>query len=163
MKTITKGFCLLLLILGSGLLFNSQSAPQSFSIPVSKSSFVTYTIGDSLLFLSAQKFKWMINLNLDSLNTILDEDILYVHSNGWMQHKQDIINDFKSGKLKLFNVSITDATIRMFGATAIINAHGKFSGEMNGTPFDLQLGYIEVYIKRTTNWYLVTRLANKMT
>ncbi|GDX51262.1 hypothetical protein LBMAG27_03090 [Bacteroidota bacterium] len=161
MKTITKGFCLLL-ILSSGLLFNSQSAPQSFSIPVSKTSIVTYTISDSLLYLSAQKFKWMINLNLDSLNTILDEDILYVHSNSWIQHKQDMINDFKNGKLKLINVSITDAAIRMFGTTAIINGHGKFAGEMNGTPFDLQLGYTEVYIKRATNWYLVTRHANKM-
>jgi hypothetical protein len=44
-----------------------------------------------VLSLSERKFKWMISLNMDSLENILDENVMYVHSNGWSQNKHEII------------------------------------------------------------------------
>ena len=46
---------------------------------------------DTLLQLSKRKFNWMIDKKLDSLSAVLDENVRYVHSNGWIQNKNEII------------------------------------------------------------------------
>ena len=115
-----------------------------------------------LINLSKIKFEWMINKNCDSLNSILDERLKYIHSNGWIQTKQDVIDDLKSGKIEYQQVITTEATVRFYDNTAILTGKGKFSGLINKTPFALDLVYTEVYIKIKNKWLRVSRHASKI-
>lgn len=117
---------------------------------------------DTLLQLSKRKFNWMIDKKLDSLSAVLDENVRYVHSNGWIQNKNEIIEDFKTEKLILKNVDIDSASIRIFGSTAIIIGNGKFKGVINSNEFEVHLLYTEVYCNHDNHWYLVSRHANKL-
>ena len=115
-----------------------------------------------IINLSKAKFEWMINKNYDSLNYILDDRLKYVHSNGWIQTKQDVIDDLKSGKIEYQLVSTTETSVRFYENTAILIGKGKFSGLINKTPFALDLIFTEVYFKSGKRWLLVSRHANKM-
>jgi len=115
-----------------------------------------------VLSLSERKFKWMINLNMDSLENILDENVMYVHSNGWTQNKQEIIEDFRTKKLVLNKVDILETKIRNFENTYIINGKGEFSGTINSVVFSVTLLYTEVYIFRNNKLFLFSRHANKV-
>jgi hypothetical protein len=112
--------------------------------------------------LSADKFRWIVNKQLDSLESMLHERVTYIHSNGWSQNKKEIIDDLRTGKTSMKSIEIQSSTARLFNQTAIVNGQGKFVGDMNGTPFTVDLIYTEGYIKEKEKWLLVSRLATKV-
>ena len=117
---------------------------------------------EKVMSISAAKFRWLVNKQLDSLETVLHERVTYIHSNGWSQNKKEIIDDLRSGKTSMKSIEVQSSTARLFNQTAIVNGQGKFVGEMNGSPFSVDLVYTEGYIKEKGNWLLVSRLATKI-
>lgn len=115
-----------------------------------------------VLSLSERKFKWMINLNMDSLENILDENVMYVHSNGWSQSKHEIIEDFKTKKLVLNKVEILETKIRNFENTYVVDGVGIIAGEIDSNPFSVKLNYSEVYVYKNRKYFLFSRHANKI-
>src|SRR6187402_3138130 len=74
------------------------------------------------------------------LKSVLHKDLSYGHSNGWIQSKADILNDFTSGKLtydKIENNSSAIVTISKKYATVKTNTNAE--GSVNGTAFKLIL------------------------
>jgi Domain of unknown function (DUF4440) len=120
------------------------------------------TSEQQVLVLSKKKFEWMIHKHLDSLKNVLDDNLRYVHSNGWVETKQEVLDDITSGKLNYTSVDIHLAQARIYGQTAIITGTGKFQVTMNGTVITIELGYTEVYIQQKGRWLLVSRHANRM-
>lgn len=115
-----------------------------------------------VLKLHEAKFRWMVNNRLDSLNNMLDDRVQYVHSNGWVQTKKEIIDDLRSGKLVMNKVTVTEAKARVYKGFVIVNGKGIFNVVLEGKPVDVSLLYTEVYARRQNGWLLVSRHANKL-
>ena len=115
-----------------------------------------------VLKLHETKFRWMVQKKLDSLNSILDERIQYVHSNGWVQNKKEVTDDLRIGKLIMNSVQVTEATARVYKGFVIVNGKGNFNVVVNGAAVEIQLLYTEVYAKRMNGWLLVSRHATKL-
>lgn len=115
-----------------------------------------------VLRLHEKKFQWMVKKQLDSLKNSLDERLVYVHSNGWVQNKKEVIDDLKSGKLIMNSVTVTEAKARVYKGAVIVNGKGKFDVMIDGKPVVIDLLYTEVYVKRKDGWLLVTRHANRL-
>jgi len=115
-----------------------------------------------VLKLHEAKFRWMVKGELDSLNSILDERLQYVHSNGWIENKKEVIADLKSGKLQMNKVVVEEASARVYKGFVIVNGRGTFNVVMEGKPIDIHLLYTEVYARRQNGWLLVSRHANKI-
>jgi hypothetical protein len=115
-----------------------------------------------ILDLSKRKFDWLVNKKMDSLKFILDDHLKYIHSNGWIQTKKEVIDDCASGKLLYQKIEISETSVRLYGTTAIVTGKGNFSGTVNQTTFAMDLAYTEVYIKKDNHWLLVSRHSNKM-
>jgi hypothetical protein len=132
------------------LLFSSSS----FAQPVKTEELI--------LDLSRKKFNWMVSLQSDSLAAILDDQLVYIHSNGWAQSKKEVLADFISGKLSYQSIEVVESSMRLFDKTAIVTGKGKFAGVVSGISFSMNLLYTEVYIRKGNNWLLASRHANKM-
>lgn len=115
-----------------------------------------------ILDLSRKKFDWMVSLRTDSLESILDDQLMYIHSNGWAQSKNEVLKDFTSGKLSYQSIEVVESSVRIFDKTAIVIGKGKFSGVVSGISFSMNLLYTEVYLRIGTDWLLASRHANKM-
>lgn len=115
-----------------------------------------------VLRLHQKKFEWMIKKQLDSLRTILDERVVYIHSNGWIENKIEIIEDIRSGKLTMNNVTVTEAKARVYKGAVIINGKGKFEVVVEGKSVVIDLLYTEMYVRKKEGWLLVSRHANKL-
>lgn len=115
-----------------------------------------------ILNLSQRKFVWLINKQLDSLSLVLDDDLMYIHSNGWTESKKDVLDDLKTGKLVYGDVQIENAQVRLYKNAAIVTGTGKFSGVNDGNTFDLRLLYTEVYVLKNKKWLLASRHANRL-
>ncbi len=79
-----------------------------------------------IIDLSKKKFQWMIAMNFDSLESVLDDRMVFIHSNGWPETKTEFINDIKSGKLRYKSIEVVEASARMYQGSAVIIGRGKF-------------------------------------
>lgn len=117
---------------------------------------------EQIIRLSKRKFEWLVAKNIDSLKMVLDDQTRYVHSNGWIQTKQEVLDDVVSGKLDYREVIVNEANVRLFPNVAILVGKGQFSGIVNKNPFTMSLLYTEIYVKKGAKWQLASRHANKM-
>jgi hypothetical protein len=117
---------------------------------------------EQIIRLSKRKFEWLVTKNIDSLKMILDDQAKYVHSNGWIQTKQEVLDDVVSGKLDYREVIVSEANVRVYPGLAILLGKGKFSGIVNANLFSMELLYTEVYVKKGEKWLLTSRHANRM-
>ncbi len=116
----------------------------------------------AVLELHQKKFDWMINKQYDSLQMVLEKQLVYIHSNGWIETKAEVIADLKSGKLNYLKVNVTEAKARIYKNTAIVNGKGIFNVMLEGKPVEINLLYTEVYINKKNKWQLASRHANKI-
>jgi hypothetical protein len=107
--------------------------------------------------------KALMNKDEKTLVQLLHPDVSYGHSNGWVQSKNDIINDLKSGKLvynKIENVNVLIVAINSNWATVRTNTNAE--GIVNGTAFQLKLHILQVWIKMKSGWQLLARQSTKL-
>jgi len=116
----------------------------------------------SILDLSKKKFQWMVTLNYDSLEPVLDERMVFIHSNGWSETKTEFIEDIKSGKLRYSSITVTEATARLYPGSAVIIGRGKFNVKLDGKDLEFDLKYTEFYIQRNGKWLLASRHSNRL-
>jgi hypothetical protein len=116
----------------------------------------------TVLNLSKNKFGWMIRMKYDSLESMLDDRLMFVHSNGWTENKQELIQDIKSGKLRYTNIQVLEAAARIYPSAAIVNGKGRFQVTLDGNNLDLNLSYTEVYVQKKGKWLLASRHANRL-
>ena len=97
------------------------------------------------------------------LKSVLHKDLSFGHSNGWIQTKVDILNDFASGKLtynKFENNSSAIVIISKKYATVKTNTNAE--GLVNGSAFKLTLHIMQFWIKTKKGWQLITRQSTKL-
>ena len=96
------------------------------------------------------------------LKSVLHKDLSFGHSNGWIQTKVDILNDFASGKLtynKFENNSSAIVIISKKYATVKSNTNAE--GLVNGSAFKLTLHIMQFWIKTKKGWQLIARQSAK--
>ena len=135
-----------------------------FIISLFFTSLVVAAQVDSLPLKKAMKNLDMALLGKDEavLTTILHKDLSFGHSNGWIQSKHDILNDFKSGKLvynRFENNSSAIVSISKKYATVKTNTNAE--GLVNGTTFKLTLHIMQFWIKTKKGWQLIARQSAK--
>ena len=120
------------------------------------------TSEQTVLDLSKKKFGWLIRMRYDSLEAMLDDRLMFVHSNGWTESKQELIQDMKSGKLRYTNIQVSESSVRVYQATAIVTGKGKFNVILDGNPLEINLFYTEVYVLKNDKWLLASRHSNRL-
>jgi hypothetical protein len=97
-----------------------------------------------------------------ALKQVLHKNVSYGHSNGWIQKKEDVLSDFKSGKLTYnkienSNVEIIDISKKWATVKTATNAEGV----VNGNAFKLTLHVMQVWVNTKKGWQLYARQSAK--
>ena len=106
--------------------------------------------------------KALLDKNEVVLKQVLHKNVSYGHSNGWIQTKDDILNDFRSGKLvynKIENSSTGIIAISPKWATVKTSTNAE--GVVNGTAFKLTLHIMQVWMNTKKGWQLYARQSAK--
>ncbi len=125
-------------------------------------SWAQSTSEKEVLDLHRQKFRWLIAKQYDSLQPVLHPQLLYIHSNGWIENATEVIDDLKSGKLYYGSVNVEEASARQVGDCVVVTGRGQFAGLNQGNQFSISLLYTEVYVKVKKRWMLLQRHANRL-
>jgi hypothetical protein len=116
----------------------------------------------AILELSKKKFQWMITMNYDSLEPVLDERMVFIHSNGWGEIKTEFIEDIKTGKLRYTSINVLEASVRLYSGSAVIIGRGKFNVKLDGKDLEFDLKYTEFYVQKNGKWLLASRHSNRL-
>lgn len=107
--------------------------------------------------------KALVNKDEKTLQQLLHKEVSYGHSSGWVQNKNDILADFKSGKLvysKIENSSVIIVAQNQKWATVRTTTNAE--GELDHKSFQLKLHVLQVWIKTKRGWQLLARQSTKL-
>jgi hypothetical protein len=119
-------------------------------------------IAHHIIALHQKKFDFMISKQFDSLSLILDADLKYIHSNGWVESKEDLLANLKSDKLVYKQVLVSETKVTLTNHVAIVSGKGLFSVILENQTLEIPLMYSEIYVKKRGKWLLLHRHANKL-
>ena len=104
-----------------------------------------------IINLSKQKWIWMADKNVDSLNVLFDEKSMFVHMGGSWGKEQEI-NVIKSGGIWYKKAEIYSVTVNLFGNTAILLNDIDLEAVVGGNTVTNPFMVTEVYIKENGKW-----------
>lgn len=140
-----KAFLGLFLCLASAQLSHAQaSLPNSTSTKTTKSE-------QEILQLSKDKWRWMADKKVDSLDALFDEKSVFVHMGGSWGKDQEI-NTIKSGGIWYKKAEVYGASVNVVGNTAILLNDIDLIAVVGGNEVINPFMVTEVYINQNGKW-----------
>ncbi|MBP6181646.1 nuclear transport factor 2 family protein [Flavobacterium sp.] len=103
--------------------------------------------------LSKQKWEWMADKNVDSLNPLFDDKSVFVHMGGSWGKIQEI-NIIKSGGIHYKKADVHEVSVNIIGNTAILLNRITLLAVVGGNEVTNPFMVTEVYIKDNNGWKL---------
>lgn len=114
-----------------------------------------------ILNLSKQKWVWMADKNVDSLNQLFHEKSVFVHMGGsW--GKEPEINVIKSGGIWYKKAEVYSASVNIIGNTAILLNDIDLLAVVGGNNVINPFMVTEVYIKENGKWKMGSLTFSKL-
>ncbi len=96
------------------------------------------------------------------LMQLLDNNISYGHSNGWIQAKNDVVQDFSSGKISYSKMEVSDEKLQIQKQAVAIRNITNVEGIVSGNVFKMSLQVLQVWKKTKGKWVLIARQSVKL-
>lgn len=126
-------------------------------------AFTQKTSEEEVLEMEKRRFEAMINEDFDLLENLIDDQLVYIHSNGNVDSKASFINAIREGKTSYDDIKLEESKVRIYDKTAIINGLCVFyQKNPDGSPRQTRLRYTNVYVKQKGEWKMVSWQSYKM-
>lgn len=93
------------------------------------------------------RYAAMIKNNLTTLNAMLADDLVFIHSSGAVEDKASFLASLQSGALRYRRIETSEEQLRRFGDTAIVTGRADLAIEVNGRPRSLHLRSTAVLVR----------------
>ena len=106
----------------------------------------------------------LIAKNYQDMQELLYDGVSFGHSTGWIQTKQEVINDCKSGKLSYQKIERNNLYVAALSEDwAVVRYSGLAEGVGVGKAFNVALHVLQFWIKnKKGKWQLAARQATKL-
>src|SRR6476620_2131092 len=101
--------------------------------------------------LSKQKWNWMANKNVDSLNVLFDDKSMFVHMGGSWGKTQELTT-IKSGGIWYKKAEVYSVLVNIIGNTAILLNDIDLLAVVGGNEVTNPFMVTEVYLKENGKW-----------
>ena len=117
---------------------------------------------EAILALETARIKAMCDLDIEQLEEILSDDLIYTHSTARQETKSEFISALTSGRTKYQSIDREDVKVQQYGETAVVTGHAKFHVNANGNDVRFQVKFTDVYVKRGEKWQMVAWQSTKI-
>lgn len=119
---------------------------------------------DSKPLISAARFLNSALIQKDSLLLVklLHPSLSYGHSNGWVENKQEVIENNVSGYLIYKNILVDSFQCQVSKKYAVIRFQAIHDVILKGKAIQLKLHVCQVWIKFHKHWVLLARQSTKI-
>ena len=105
--------------------------------------------------LSKEKWRWMAEREVDSLDALFHEKAVFVHMGGSWGKEQEL-EIIKSGGIHYKQADIHEVSVNIIGATAILLSRITLLAVVGGNEVTNPFAVTEVYVKEEGNWKLAS-------
>ncbi len=99
----------------------------------------------------------------DALATLWAPDYLFVNPAGQRLTRDDRVQTFRSGNMKLESYARDQESIRLYGTTAVVFFRSTVAGARGGTDISSQRRVTMVVVKRDGRWQPVSQQSSRIT
>ena len=103
------------------------------------------------------------DLDLATLEEILDDEYLQIRSDGSLMGKPEALESYRSGKRTWDLARSDDYRISIHGRTAILIGRWRGRGSNEGIPFDYTARFLSVYRNAGGRWKLLAEQSTPLT
>ena len=128
----------------------------SFSNPISDNEGVEKAV--------AEFTKAVVEADKAKFENLLSKDLVYGHSNGAVQNKQEFIEEIISlTPFDYLSVNVNDQTIKISGNVAVVrHIYVAQAKNRTGDIVDIRIGNMMVWVKNGKDWKLLSRQAYRL-
>ena len=108
-----------------------------------------------VIALSKEKWRWMSERNVDSLNALFHEKAVFVHMGGSWGKEQEL-EIIKSGGIHYKQADIHEVSVNIIGATAILLNRITLLAVVGGNEVTNPFVVTEVYVQQDGSWKLAS-------
>ncbi len=105
--------------------------------------------------LSQEKWRWMSERKVDSLDALFHEKAVFVHMGGSWGKEQEL-EVIKSGGIHYKNADIHEVSVNIIGATAILLNRITLLAVVGGNEVTNPFMVTEVYVQQDGSWKLAS-------
>jgi ketosteroid isomerase-like protein len=93
--------------------------------------------------------------DVDTLELLLDDALVFTGPDGAVYGKQDDLTAHRQGAIRITRLTPSDERVLRFGSIAIVNVRMEMAGSFMGTPFAGPFRYTRVWCARPDGWRIV--------
>ena len=138
-------------ILGLFLIIMSMQSSYAQPTETIRSATSNTPEQQEIINLSKQKWNWMADKNVDSLNVLFDDKSMFVHMGGSWGKTQELTT-IKNGGIWYKKAEIYSVLVNIFGNTAILLNDIDLLAVVGGNEVTNPFMVTEVYIKENGKW-----------
>ena len=138
-------------ILGLFLLIVSVQSSYAQPADTIKSATNNTPEQQEIINLSKQKWNWMADKNVDSLNRVFDDKCMFIHMGGTWGKIQELAT-IKDGGIWYKKAEVYAVVVNMFGNTAILLNDIDLLAVVGGNEVTNPFMVTEVYLKENGKW-----------
>ena len=119
------------------------------------------SLEQKVINLSREKWRWMSERKIDSLDALFHEKAVFVHMGGNMT-KEDELNVIKSGGIHYKKADIHEVSVNIIGTTAILLNRITLLAVVGGNEVTNPFTVTEVYVQDSGTWLLASLSFTKL-
>jgi len=113
-------------------------------------------VEESIKALSEQGRQAALKGDVATIDKLVADDFIGVDPAGGTSTKAQVLELFKSGKVKYEAIEISDLKVRVYGDTALINTTANVKGHLGDIDIGGQYRGVRVWVKRKGQWQSVS-------
>ena len=117
---------------------------------------------DSFIEMTQKLEKALVKKDTVILRSILHDDLGYGHSNGWVETKQQVMENLVSGKMQYKSIVSESPVWKQTGDLVTLRTKSIIEFVVNGKEGKLDLFVLQVWKKEGSEWKLLARQSTKL-
>lgn len=100
--------------------------------------------------------------DLATLEKIFSEDLIYAHSTGNIETRDEYLARLKSGKQRYDTMTYEKTKVTVHGSSVVLHAVTRFTGKNDSGDFNDHLMMIHFWVKKGNQWRLVAHQTTRI-
>jgi hypothetical protein len=110
-----------------------------------------------------QRFEAMMKQDVAALDTLLDDELDYVHTGGDLQSRQQFIDMIKKQTLVYESIAPSEVRVRVYDGLALATGRSQMRVRSTAGIWTFGIRFTEVYVRRDGHWLLTAWEATRST
>jgi hypothetical protein len=109
-----------------------------------------------------QRFEAMMKQDVVALDTLLDDELDYIHTGGDLQSRSQFIDMIKKQTLVYESIAPSDVRVRVYNGLALSTGRSQMRLRNSAGVSSFQIRFTEVYVRRDAHWLLTAWEATRL-